>query len=159
MFVHIFHVVQLVDDGIKLELDVVLLTPPCDLIQLLDIVPRPSSYINVRGFVKGVAADSKDVERLAVLAEEVFAEKTAVGDDGNGLEAQFLLAEVHHLAQKFGVEEGLAASEVDLLHAGLGQQAKTLFGTDRVLDVRGSGGMEAKSTCLVAAAGEVVVDG
>ena len=57
----------------------------------------------------------------------------------------------------FWIEKGLAASEIDLLHAGFFEKHQTLLRRVKRLDVRGFCRVEAESTFIVAFASEMVV--
>ena len=119
MPIHILQVVEFANYRVNLEPDTVLLAPECNFVQDLDLVSRSSSDLDVRGFVKRIAADREDVDVLAVLFKKPFLDKTTIRDDGNRFEAEVLLAEIHHVAEKLRVQERLPASKINFPHTSL----------------------------------------
>ena len=70
-----------------------------------------------------------------MLLEETFLDKAAIRDDRDGLHLQGLLAEIDHLAEELGVEEGFPAGKVDLSRASLFKPPQTLLSALRSFNV------------------------
>ncbi len=155
--VHVFLEVQFADHGIDLEFDPVFLAPVCDPVEYLDLITRSSSDVNVRPFVERVAGYSDDVDVSAMPSQEGFLYEAAICDYRNGLQSQLLLAEINHLAQEFGVDEGLSSSKVDFAHTGPFEQSQSLLRPIGMFSVGGCRGVEAKPAALVALPSEMVI--
>ena len=155
---HVLGVGEAADDGVELEADAVAAAPGRDAGELAHGIAAAAADGGVGGFVEGVARHGEDVDVLAVLLEEGLRHPAAVRDDRDGLQVQRFFAVGEHVPEEGAVQERLAAGEVELLHAGLGEEGKAAFGVFFGHAVGGGGGVEAEAARLVALAGEVVDD-
>lgn len=94
-----------------------------------------------------------------MFSKEGFFDSGSVGDDGDGLQFEVLLAVVEEGAEEGWVQEGFATGEVDLLHASGGKEGESAFGVGEVAFVGGCSRVEAEAATVVALAAKVIVDG
>lgn len=155
---HVLIPIVRIDDGVQLELDAVLAAPLGDAEQpdhVAAVVAAPD--LLVRRGVERVARHGQDVQPLAVVAQPLFADLAAVADDAGALEVEVFLAVAEQGGEEVRVEEGFAAGDVELAHAGVFEQSQAAFGFVDGEDVGGGFGVEAEAACVVAFPGWEVV--
>lgn len=121
---HVLVPVVDVDDGVELEHDAVPPAPSSNAEHLrhvaavtLAVLPAPDQLVCLLD--ERVAGYGQDIQVSAVLAEPPLADLAPVADDAHALEVQVVFAVPQELAKELWVQEGLAAGDVELAHAGI----------------------------------------
>ena len=121
VLIHVLHPVQMAHDRVQLELDVVLVAPASDSVQLLDVAASASSDLPICLFVEGIAGNRQDVDVPTMSLEKLLGDFAAIAHDGNRFDPD-LFAVIDKGTQQFRIQERFAASEVDLARSRLLQQ-------------------------------------
>lgn len=147
---HILAEVVPTDHRVQLELDAVLYTPLLDIPQLRHIVPIPAPNLDIRRLVEGVTRYGQYIKVLPISHQPVLLDQTPIADNGHALQRQLLLHESTQLPDELGMQKGLAAGKVELLHAGLLEFPQAAFGVRHRGHVRVGGRVVAEAALLVA---------
>jgi hypothetical protein len=79
--------------------------------------------------IEAVTRNRHDIEVLTILVEPLPSDLGAVVDNCARLQLELHLAVTEDLSDELWLEEGLAARNVELLHAGVCEEAKAMLGS------------------------------